>query len=102
MMPVAFRTTPSCRLVRRQLDRTSTRLNSSHSQISYAVFCLQKKNPSSSNVHTVRRRYPPSDYSNEDQRLLTALYVRTRDESLCSPSRLTHPQRCHVDTPVAD
>src|SRR2546430_3975336 len=28
----------------RQLDRKSTRLNSSHSQISYAVFCLKKKN----------------------------------------------------------
>src|SRR5688572_31658968 len=28
------------------LDRKSTRLNSSHSQISYAVFCLKKKNNS--------------------------------------------------------
>src|SRR5688572_32247438 len=28
---------------REQLDRKSTRLNSSHSQISYAVFCLKKK-----------------------------------------------------------
>src|SRR2546430_17276170 len=28
----------------RQRDRKSTRLNSSHSQISYAVFCLKKKN----------------------------------------------------------
>src|SRR2546430_7524346 len=28
----------------RTLDRKSTRLNSSHSQISYAVFCLKKKN----------------------------------------------------------
>src|SRR2546427_4079748 len=27
----------------RHLDRKSTRLNSSHSQISYAVFCLKKK-----------------------------------------------------------
>src|SRR5438270_5033499 len=27
-----------------QSDRKSTRLNSSHSQISYAVFCLKKKN----------------------------------------------------------
>src|SRR2546427_9305862 len=27
----------------RNLDRKSTRLNSSHSQISYAVFCLKKK-----------------------------------------------------------
>src|SRR2546430_9172173 len=26
-----------------RLDRKSTRLNSSHSQISYAVFCLKKK-----------------------------------------------------------
>src|SRR2546430_6439163 len=29
----------------RRGDRKSTRLNSSHSQISYAVFCLKKKNP---------------------------------------------------------
>src|SRR5688572_31867484 len=28
------------------LDRKSTRLNSSHSQISYAVFCLKKKTTS--------------------------------------------------------
>src|SRR2546427_7843768 len=28
---------------RRSADRKSTRLNSSHSQISYAVFCLKKK-----------------------------------------------------------
>src|SRR2546430_5941664 len=27
-----------------RVDRKSTRLNSSHSQISYAVFCLKKKN----------------------------------------------------------
>src|SRR5688572_32675432 len=27
----------------REVDRKSTRLNSSHSQISYAVFCLKKK-----------------------------------------------------------
>src|SRR5689334_24361677 len=29
---------------RLDLDRKSTRLNSSHSSISYAVFCLKKKN----------------------------------------------------------
>src|SRR2546430_13532303 len=37
------------------LDRKSTRLNSSHSQISYAVFCLKKKNnsaPMSSSTYT--------------------------------------------------
>src|SRR2546430_2590807 len=31
------------RAVRAARDRKSTRLNSSHSQISYAVFCLKKK-----------------------------------------------------------
>src|SRR2546430_4534560 len=33
----------------REIDRKSTRLNSSHSQISYAVFCL-KKNSSDSRL----------------------------------------------------
>src|SRR5688572_25389399 len=32
-----------------ELDRKSTRLNSSHSQISYAVFCLKKKKQTSNN-----------------------------------------------------
>src|SRR3712207_7986597 len=31
------------RAVRTQADRKSTRLNSSHANISYAVFCLKKK-----------------------------------------------------------
>src|SRR5258708_17883431 len=34
-----FRCSPVCKL-----DRKSTRLNSSHQIISYAVFCLKKKN----------------------------------------------------------
>src|SRR2546427_843373 len=33
------------------IDRKSTRLNSSHSQISYAVFCLKKKNTNNSLVN---------------------------------------------------
>src|SRR2546430_14081351 len=37
--------TPGCTgRNRSRPDRKSTRLNSSHSQISYAVFCLKKKN----------------------------------------------------------
>src|SRR2546427_3506945 len=35
----------------RTTDRKSTRLNSSHSQISYAVFCLKKKKQQS--THTL-------------------------------------------------
>src|SRR2546430_9046841 len=38
-------------------DRKSTRLNSSHSQISYAVFCLKKKNRAAipASTPTIRR-----------------------------------------------
>src|SRR2546427_8239196 len=36
-------TEPAAAQAQRSLDRKSTRLNSSHSQISYAVFCLKKK-----------------------------------------------------------
>src|SRR2546430_13030780 len=39
---VVFEHQPGAQLVL-GLDRKSTRLNSSHSQISYAVFCLKKK-----------------------------------------------------------
>src|SRR2546430_11249649 len=43
-------------------DRKSTRLNSSHSQISYAVFCLKKKHTfrgTGSIVRAFRRRSRP-------------------------------------------
>src|SRR2546430_5926149 len=39
-----------CRTASR--DRKSTRLNSSHSQISYAVFCLKKKKTINKTYHT--------------------------------------------------
>src|SRR3989442_4923188 len=46
--------TPSqCVSCRRHRDRKSTRLNSSHVRISYAVFCLKKKNK----VYTYRPRH---------------------------------------------
>src|SRR2546427_8340862 len=35
-----------------RIDRKSTRLNSSHSQISYAVFCLKKKKKKREVAHT--------------------------------------------------
>src|SRR3712207_7751120 len=39
--------------LRGMLDRKSTRLNSSHANISYAVFCLKKKNLT---LHVSKRR----------------------------------------------
>src|SRR5689334_24845814 len=48
----------------RRRDRKSTRLNSSHSSISYAVFCLKKKKQNTKNdailvKHTARHNLPP-------------------------------------------
>src|SRR2546427_7660297 len=40
---------------RHPIDRKSTRLNSSHSQISYAVFCLKKKKKENEQQHTDNR-----------------------------------------------
>src|SRR5258707_8342687 len=37
-------------------DRKSTRLNSSHANISYAVFCLKKKKKESSNPHAPQQQ----------------------------------------------
>src|SRR3712207_7845838 len=39
-----MRNAPPCRYSTAPSDRKSTRLNSSHANISYAVFCLKKKN----------------------------------------------------------
>src|SRR2546430_7583583 len=36
-------------------DRKSTRLNSSHSQISYAVFCLKKKKKEEKKIYTNKK-----------------------------------------------
>ena len=41
------------------LDRKSTRLNSSHGYISYAVFCLKKKNTKSTPAKTVTPTHEP-------------------------------------------
>src|SRR2546430_7720977 len=40
------------------LDRKSTRLNSSHSQISYAVFCLKKKKKNVANIYQFSSIFP--------------------------------------------
>src|SRR2546427_6391107 len=44
------------------LDRKSTRLNSSHSQISYAVFCLKKKKKTTTNTHSPTMSRPKLMY----------------------------------------
>src|SRR2546422_5680489 len=49
------------RLSHRERDRKSTRLNSSHGYISYAVFCLKKKDlPQEVDLGNARDRVPVS------------------------------------------
>src|SRR3712207_8555757 len=43
LVPELISLTPSALTTSTTLDRKSTRLNSSHANISYAVFCLKKK-----------------------------------------------------------
>src|SRR5438270_2353472 len=43
LQPAIFASVDDAQSFALQADRKSTRLNSSHSQISYAVFCLKKK-----------------------------------------------------------
>src|SRR5205085_11247373 len=43
----------------KRIDRKSTRLNSSHSQISYAVFCLKKKKKIQKKHHRNHRHTSP-------------------------------------------
>src|SRR2546430_3586682 len=45
-------------------DRKSTRLNSSHSQISYAVFCLKKK----------KKKYEPIYSESDDSTIYLSAY----------------------------
>src|SRR5205085_9068564 len=67
----------------RSADRKSTRLNSSHSQISYAVFCLKKKKNAQRQSHPnnkliladlprtdAHRCHPPQRLSDQTQSLL--------------------------------
>src|ERR1039457_2609796 len=64
-----------------QLDRKSTRLNSSHLVISYAVFCLKKKKKQMYAIHSVSA--------------MAASSLITRRRRLCAPepSPPSCPQR---------
>src|SRR5688572_32316008 len=49
---------------RHEEDRKSTRLNSSHSQTSYAVFCLKKKNSIQQIACYAANHFPPEFHGN--------------------------------------
>src|SRR2546430_5595695 len=62
--------------LRQEPDRKSTRLNSSHSQISYAVFCLKKKKKAN---HLRRRISGQASLLFCDQ---SVIHLRTRNNAL--------------------
>src|SRR3712207_8006446 len=57
--PQGHRLEPGRVRVLAQRDRKSTRLNSSHANISYAVFCLKKKKKHYSTTRLTRRNTYP-------------------------------------------
>src|SRR2546430_7271480 len=68
-------------------DRKSTRLNSSHSQISYAVFCLKKKKSALYNIPNQSRPSPHrvvdhSIHLPQPTQLLVPVFSRRRDRML--------------------
>src|SRR5256885_6918875 len=65
------------------LDRKSTRLNSSHLVISYAVFCLKKKK------------------NNKHSTLPSSPHPPIHPTSLTIPPRNNHPETAHRVSPIA-
>src|SRR5256886_2837526 len=86
----------SSRLLR---DRKSTRLNSSHSQISYAVFCLKKKKRGHHHAprlfpHTPRLRdgrAPPPDPARIDSAGIDHRTSSARGTGTSPPQALSAP-----------
>src|SRR5437773_4430358 len=72
-------------------DRKSTRLNSSHITISYAVFCLKKKkSPGSVSI----------DLSNQPPIYISPADVSARPSALSIPDPVICPS--HINVPFAD
>src|SRR5205085_3539590 len=83
----------STRVSSRQRDRKSTRLNSSHSQISYAVFCLKKK----------KKKIDISKQILEERSILKnglrkLLHFDSPVFEFCDQAHGDHPARLHATT----
>src|SRR5256886_5186212 len=81
-------------------DRKSTRLNSSHSQISYAVFCLKKKRHPSPRLRRLRLVLAPfhvapnvSIADATDRKITLTQRVGSQRESVCCVS--SHPRHLY-------
>src|SRR2546421_3674443 len=72
-------------------DRKSTRLNSSHDQISYAVFCLKKKK-----IEQIHDPNPKNTQSHSTHEPKSPGMIRVKSHGECSGDRLhmTPPHDC--------
>src|SRR5436189_5307401 len=79
-----------------QRDRKSTRLNSSHRCISYAVFCLKKKNEKSETCGRTTLKQPSTknipEYANSATRPLPAPAIQPPPRLSCRPLPPGHNQ----------
>src|SRR2546429_7204868 len=79
---------------RTQVDRKSTRLNSSHGYISYAVFCLKKKNDTDAHNSCFALHHPPAP-------LITTVKTDRHDLPFLTYTD-TPPLHCDSTHPVTD
>src|SRR5256886_12005332 len=89
-----------CGLLQLCKDRKSTRLNSSHSQISYAVFCLKKKKQSRTRKLTtpgLSPSWPPTGPTSAAD-LAAAAGASPARRSRYEPHILSHLARGSVDS----
>src|SRR3989454_6892430 len=70
-----------CNLVCRIIDRKSTRLNSSHLVISYAVFCLKKKKKEINKIDNI--------VIQESLTMVKNIYILSRQDGTDAITRVT-------------
>src|SRR5688572_31531324 len=81
-----------------RLDRKSTRLNSSHSQISYAVFCLKKKKrqiKNNTNINNQKTHCPLYPNLHSNIQLVTLIYL-----TICSVTSPLHSPSSPCKSPT--
>src|SRR2546421_2157725 len=73
-------------------DRKSTRLNSSHDQISYAVFCLKKKKTTDTTTARAKRkqRHAPKPHASNNRLTLYRHTVQPRHAACAKTHRPSH------------
>src|SRR2546421_6471984 len=84
-------------LVLEQKDRKSTRLNSSHDQISYAVFCLKKKKKTKQKTAITQTKNRHDEIRPTDTTLANNAVVEIQTRAMIQSVVIRDPLLCRVD-----